>query len=865
MPSLRRVVLQCTVCCGAALGFAAAPTDAAPTDAASTEELHGLALSADIPAQALPQALGAFIDQTGLQLVYVSNLAEGRVSGSAPAGLPPARALQRLLAGTGIDFTVLNSRTVKLFQKPNAAASPTIAAASTATPGTRLSPEFSALEEIVVSATKREELLRDVPVSATVWTAAAMSEMHMNDIGEIAAMTPGIEYDFNAQWGGGVLTNLAIRGIDSKVGSSTTGIYIDDAPIQARNGNFGNPYPITFDLARVEVLRGPQGTLFGAGAEGGAVRFITNDPSTTDSSALTRAEGSFTEYGAASYEAGAAVGGPLIPGELGARLAADYRDNGGYIDRIDPLTGSPVDKNSNSSRTELIRLSLRAEPSDSLSLTPLIEYQALRTGDSSSFYENLSDLADGILRNGKLLSQPMEDYFGLASLKLESRLDGANLTSATSYLDRTATATVDTTNEAGAIYFGGFGNPLGTTYPTSYADAVPTLTSLRQIVFAQEIRMESAASGGPMRWTLGLFYSNSRQDERQYTYLIATPALPAVYSNEDYGDRLISGFGTLDIRMAPGLRARLGLRVDDVRSEFSQYSGGFADSGVPALAQNVTHERPVTPRFDLEYQGWESNLLYLTIDKGFRIGGVNTPLPSQCGDAAVAGSYESDSLWNYEAGAKLRAFEERLQVAMSGFYLRWSNIQEHEVPACGFGYVANAGEATGKGFDLTLDAALTSQLTAGAAMESVDVRYDDTVFMDAKEIVDRGAVVGGVPHVPAPWNGTLYLRYQQPLSAGISAYAHAEELVHSHNPGPFSELDPRSISYSPLYTADPATYQLNMQIGISGAHWDNKLFIANAFNSLPVLQRNADAGNSSLIYAYTFRPRTVGITTNWRF
>jgi iron complex outermembrane receptor protein len=855
MPLIQRLILQCAFCCGAALGFAAAPM----------EELQGPPLSSDIPAQALAQALSAFVDQTGLQLVYVSNLAEGRVSGAAPAGLAPARALQRLLAGTGMDFAVLNNRTVKLFQKQAAPASKMLTAARPPTPAAHLSAEFSALEEIVVTATKRAELLRDVPVSATVWSAAAMSEMHLNDIAEIAAITPGIEYDFNAQWGGGVLTNLAIRGIDSKVGSSTTGIYIDDAPIQARNGNFGNPYPITFDLARVEVLRGPQGTLFGAGAEGGAVRFITNDPSTTDYSALTRAEIGLTEYGAPSYEAGAAVGGPLVPGEVGARLAADYRENGGYIDRVDPLTGAPVDKNSNSSRTELIRLSLVAEPSDSLRLTPLIEYQALRSGDSSSFYAYLSNPADGILENGKLLSQPMEDYFGLARLKLELRLRGANLISATSYLDRTATATIDTSNEAGAIYFDGFGNPLGTAYPTSYADAVPTLTSLRQIVFAQEIRLVSAEADARTRWTLGLFYSNSRQDELQYTYLIATPAIPAVLSNEDYSDRLISGFGTLDIRMAPSLRARLGVRVDGVRSEFTQYSGGFANSGVPALAQNVTHETPVTPRFDLEYEGWANNLLYATVDKGFRIGGVNTPLPVQCGDTAVPGSYATDSLWNYETGAKLRSFDDRLQLAFSAFYLRWSNIQEHEVPTCGFGYVANAGSATGKGFDLTVDAALTERLTAGVAMESVDVRYNDTVFIDGKEIVDRGAVVGGVPHVPAPWNGTLYLRYQQPIGAGTYAYAHAEELIHSHNPGPFSELDPRSISYSPRYTADPATYQLNVQIGISGAHWDTTLFVNNAFNSLPVLQRNADAGDSSLIYAYTFRPRTVGITTNWKF
>jgi iron complex outermembrane recepter protein len=841
MRSLRQVLLVCALCCGAACGFAAAPKD----------ELGGSPLSADIPAQALRQAIGAFAAQTGLQIVYVSNLVEGRLSGAAPAGLPPARALARLLAGTGIDFVVLNNHMITLTLAPKAPL--------------HQSSELSALDAIVVTATKREELLRDVPVSATVWSAPEMSEMHLNDISELAAMTPGVEYDFNAQWGGGVLTNLAIRGIDSKVGSSTTGIYIDDAPMQARNGNFGNPYPITFDLARVEVLRGPQGTLFGAGAEGGAIRFITNDPSTTNLSAMTRTEVDFTEYGAPSYEAGTAVGGPLVPGEVGARLAADYRDSGGYVDRVNPFTGSPVDKNSNASRTELLRLSVLAEPSDSLRLTPLIEYQALRSGDSSSFYAYLSDPADGILRNGKLLSQPIEDYFGLASLKLEARLAGVNLISASSYLDRTATATIDTTNEAGAIYYGGFGNPLGSAYPSSYADAVPTLTSLRQIVFAEELRLVSADTDAPLRWTLGAFFSSSRQNEREYTYAIVAPAVPAVISNQEYSDRLISGFGTLDVRMAPNLRARIGLRLDDVRSEFSQYAGGFADITYPALANGVTHQTPVTPRFDLEYQGWEDNLLYATIDKGFRIGGINTPLPSQCGEASIPGSYASDSLWNYEVGAKLRAWDQRLQLALSAYYLRWSGIQEHEVPTCGFGYVANAGEATGKGLDLTVNAAITEQLTGGAAIASVDVRYDDPVFIDGKEIVDRGAVVGGVPHIPAPWSGTLYLRYRAPISAGTSGYVHAEELIHSHNPGPFSELDPRSISYSPLYTADPATYQLNLQIGLSSAHWDTRLFVNNAFNSLPVLQRNADAGNSSLFYAYTFRPRTVGVTTNWTF
>ncbi len=214
MVFLRRLVAQCALCCTAALAFAAVAIDDSP----------GRPLSLSIPSESLPQALAAFVDQTGLQLVYLSTLAEGRKSQSAPAGLSPPQALMRILAGTGIDFVFLNNRTVKLFKVV-----PPLAERSAVHSTAHMPPQFSALEEVVVTATKREELLRDVPVSATVLSGEAMNQAGVTNIAEIAAMTPGVEYDFNAQWGGGVLTNVAIRGIDSKVGASTTGIYMDDA------------------------------------------------------------------------------------------------------------------------------------------------------------------------------------------------------------------------------------------------------------------------------------------------------------------------------------------------------------------------------------------------------------------------------------------------------------------------------------------------------------------------------------------------------------------------------------------------------------------------------------------------------------
>ena len=139
-----------------------------------------------------------------------------------------------------------------------------------------------------------------------------------------------------------MLTNLAIRGIDADKGDATTGIYVNDTPIQAGHTTFGNAYPVTFDLQQVEVLRGPQGVLFGRGAEGGAIRYVTNEPSTATDSELYRYELSTTDHGGANLELGAAVGGPLVDGFLGARVSAWYRDESGYVNRVDRFTGGAI-------------------------------------------------------------------------------------------------------------------------------------------------------------------------------------------------------------------------------------------------------------------------------------------------------------------------------------------------------------------------------------------------------------------------------------------------------------------------------------------------------------------------------------------
>lgn len=815
-------------------------------------------LTSEIAPQPLAQALAAFARQTSVQLIYISALANDRVSKGAPAGLPAAEALTRLLDGTGLSFELLTSRTVRLLRIEQDTDLPHPAGKHPQEAGAHT------LGEIVVTATKREQRLSVVPISASILTQEQMDNIGVGDISEVAELTPGVEYDFSTQYGAGILTNLAIRGINSNVGAATTGVFIDDAPIQARNSNFGNPYPMTFDLERVEVLRGPQGTLFGAGAEGGAVRFITKDPSVTQSDGLYRAEYSSTEAGGPSVEAGAAAGGPLIDGSLGARASVWYRDEGGYVNRVNPFTGAIVDENANRTSTVAIRLGMAVEPSDSLRVTPSLAYQSVRTHDSPSFYTYLSNPGDDVFDNGKLLRQPAEDSFVVSSLKVATPIGTTDLTAVTSYFYRTASAIVDSTNVAGAVFFAGFGNPLGSAYPTSYADAIPTAIAQRQNVLSQEVRLTSSDGAAPLTWLAGLFLSRARQDDPRYTYAIATPETPGI-ETEDYNtDSVVAGFGNLNLALHPWTMS-LGLRIERTRSDFTEHAGGYAYVGVPPVSHGVTDETPLTPRFGVSYQANESTFLYASLAKGIRIGGINAGDPVQCGASRSPTSYASDSVWSHEIGAKETFFDRRLRLDASAFYINWRDVQVDIVFECGFGYTANAGAARSKGFDLSADALLSDRLAAGVALSFIDVRYTTTVTANDAIIVDRGSVVGGVPSVPSPWNLMTSADYSVPIGGSAVAHARAEWVVHSHNPGPFTEGDPRSISYDPALRADPATSKVNLQLSVVQPRCDVKFSISNALNSHPSLQRFPDAPGSSLYYAYTFRPRTLSLTATRHF
>lgn len=845
MPRLLRPILFYSLCL-----LGGCPLACVAADASSGSD--------DIPAQALSQALTEFAKQTGLQLIYVSQLVVDRRSQAVAAGESPPMALARLLEGTGLEYKFLNGRTVQIFARPHKPGRRALEMAAAEASG------GNALEEVVVTATKREEPLSLVPMSISVFSADQMQAQDIRSISDIAARTPGLLFDFNSQYGPALITNIAIRGISASSGEPTTGVYVDDVPIQASLNVFRNPYPINCDLDRVEVLRGPQGTVFGSNSPAGAVRFITKDASAVSYDQSYHLELTASRDGGMSSQINAAAGGPLIEDRVGVRLSGCVDHDGGYIDRIDPLDGAHVDNDANRDLSKAARVGFLIQPTDSLSVTPSFYYQSVYRHDTPTFFTYLSDPGRGPLLNGKLLRQPSTDKFTLASLKIDQSLGGFDLKGVTGYFDRRSDAITDLTNGACLSYFGTCGNPLGPAYPTSYSQAVPTILSQHQSAFTQELRLAYTDPDAWLTGLVGVFYSRSHQNGLQDTYSILDPSNPGLYSNTLFSSTEISVFGQLRVAMSPRWHIDAGTRNGWRRGASFTYHGGFANSGPGGYGQAISGfaSLPSEPRVDVSFQPDADDFFYAEVARGARAGGDNNP--ASCKGVAVPAGFAQDHIWNYEIGAKDLLFDHRLQLAASVFFIRWSGIQESTTNACGDGYTANAGQGTSKGFDLAIQAILSAHLRLNLSLGLTDARYDRTVVTGAGEVVvDRGTAIGSLPSVPAPWNATLMADYRRPLTPAIAGYLEADDNFSSRNPGPFTESDPNAVNYSPGFRSDPSTNRLNASIGIIRSGVKVGILLQNAFNSLPTLHINSDDARSSLYYAYTYPPRTIGLTVDW--
>ena len=720
------------------------------------------------------------------------------------------------------------------------------------------------LQEITVTATRREESIEKVPISVSALTGQDLERDGIKELGDIAALTPGLEFTIPGQ-GFSTIAVTSIRGLNTLSGASVVGVYLDDTPIQGRLspvGNVGNPLPLLFDLNRVEVERGPQGTLFGAGAEAGTIRFIANEPSLNKYDAYTHEEIATTQGGSVSGEVGAAAGGPLVEDVLGFRLSAWVRHDGGYVNQVSPIDQATVAHNVNTDNKLALRGALAFKPSDEVTITPTIYFQSIRSEDSGRFYAAFSNASQGDFNNGPLSPEIYTDKILLPTLKIQAQLGFAELTGIVSYYHRVLDINTDLSAFSGAVGLIDYGSPLGPEYATSPADIAPDPTGQNANATTEEVRLTSSDPNAIFSWIVGIFNDHRTQYDYQYLYSsVIDPTQPQLYgADQSITDQQTALYGQGDLHFTKQATFTVGARVARVKTDQTNaYGDGILNAGVPPISYAENRETPVTPRFAFSYQATAEDLLYASIAKGNRIGGGNGQLPSFCNVQTPQG-YASDDVWNYEVGAKDRFFDGRLQVDTSVYHLKWSNIQQLIPFSCGFQYTANTGEAVSNGFDLALRAMLAEHLQWGLNAGYSNAYYTKTVLDPAgNPIASEGEKVGSLPVVNSPWDVDTFAYYRVPLSTAQEMYLRAEYQFHSKNPGPFINQNALNPAYEPLEVANPATRLLNARLGLLSGRLDANLFVNNLLNSHPLLAAQEFAPTSKFLTYSSFRPRTIGI------
>jgi iron complex outermembrane receptor protein len=758
-----------------------------------------------------------------------------------------------------------------------------------------------ALEEIVVTATRREESISRVPISITAISQDAIDQKGIKDFSDIVRFTPGVSFDASQT------NQISIRGISSSGGSGTTGIYIDDTPIQVRNLGFNSDDALVklFDLDRVEVLRGPQGTLFGAGSEGGTVRYITVQPSLTQTSVYAKAETSYTEGGSPSYESGVAAGTPVVDGVFGLRFSAWYRHDGGWIDRIDPTTLDVVDKNANSVGTAVLRLAGLWQPTDGIRVSPSILYQNSQRNDVTIYWPEYSNPSANRYVSADPTARTEPDVFYLPALNVQADMGAVTLISTSSYFHRDEISGYDGTlynlgyyqsqipaygNAAGLAAFplldgSGIHLPAGL---TDYRSPASVTNTQRNIT--QEFRLQSNDSAARVTWTAGVFYSLDRQFSLEeihdpmadtffnqlFGYPIAdffgtplnangTSVLPmgdSYFNQLASYDRQIAGFGEVNFKLTDTLKLTAGVRVSKDSYTIESVSGGPQNSGTRAGTQSNS-EKPVTPKAGIEWQADPNDLYYFTYSKGFRPGGGNPSIPYDptfqnptvgCTQDfenlglknGAPATYKSDSVQSFEVGAK-NNFNNRIRLATSIYYIKWNNIQEDVVPPiCQIQFTENLGNAVSKGFDVQADFQVTDALSLESALGYTDARYTTSTYIGPVHtglpVVTAGDAIAGPNGIGTgysipPYSITLGPEYKFQAFAHES-YVRADWEYLAGDKWVHAAQDPNTSSYDPSSLPTERQSFVSMRAGTKLGDFGVSLFVDNLTDSHTILNYN---------------------------
>lgn len=848
-----RVAIVVAVACLSATGFCAGQHAQA-----------SIKKSTNIPAQELVPALKTLAHERGFQVAFLAEVVGNKRTQGAVGDLTTTEALTRLLEGTNLVYSYLDAKTVTIlpvnsnnagnlhrcsdgasdciesYSQQNQVLASAIAGEQSASVQnsdgeSNLSKESTtegSLGEIVVTATRRSESALRVPAAITALPERFLQESASLQLDDVVRAVPGLSYTQNSV-GQAV---LAIRGVQTSAAFGNTqspvALYYDEVPVLDPYVPWEVPQLNLFDVNRIEVLTGPQGTLFGAGSLSGAIRVITNKPDASKFDAAAEETVDFTQGGDPGYAGNLMINVPLIDGKLAVRGVGYYTKIGGWIDN--PTLGR---HDGNSALVSGGRGEVRWTPTSTLTVTGTAASESTRSQDANYLpYGSKSFVATNRLRN---FNDDRTDIFNLTG---ELTFPFAVLTSSTSYLTRLATSQIDFSTLSGLI--------------TGLPATSPLIDQFNNRNFVQEVRLAST-SEHPFKWLIGAYVQRYkyRNTETVFQKGVSTLGYGSDYLEAFFTRASVdetAGFGELSYDVTPKLIATAGARYSSISVDTHIRYGLQGETlfdGIPRTFDRSLNFKRLTPKFSLSYQPTADVMVYALAAQGYRAGSTNlTPTTDPITGKAIPPGFGPDYLWNYEMGFKGSLFDHRLMVTSDVYYIDWRNIILQQVSGGGLVFVGNAGQARSVGAELQVIGKVSQRIELGGSF----------AYNDAKlRRVDAGVPATEGDRLPgsAPFTAYLYSQLHAGPLLGGELTLRAD---YSYTGREFSYLEnkdnPEALRYGD-YSA------VGGQATISWSKYDVMLFVRNAANAKG---RIAARKLFPLPFEILQTPRTIGVTLRAR-
>jgi outer membrane receptor protein involved in Fe transport len=692
--------------------------------------------------------------------------------------------------------------------------------------------------DIIVTATRRAEKLIETPQSISVISSEDLKKLNAVQFVDFANTVPGLQ--FTTQGAG--FTSIKLRGVTTGTDvGPTVGIYVDDVPYGS-NTFFGQGAQLTldpglFDIDRVEVLRGPQGTLYGASSMGGVLKYVTPVPSLNGFEGVAQSGISTTRFGGISYDGSATVNVPLAD-KVAIRATGYYSRNGGYVDNIER-----DDNNVDRAATYGGRLDVLLKPSDAFSLRLTGFAQDIRRdGNLYGEYTLAGDPITTPLDQSHPLAEPFRSDFRLVSATANYDFDWATLTSVTAYQTQNAFFDSDVSGPYVPLL-----NSIGV---PAAAAATPSTAKTKR--FTEELRLASQ-SGGRVEWLIGGYYSHEKTDYTQQLQAFDAnfDLLPVVLLDANIPTTLeeFAAFGNLTYRFSDKFDVTGGIRVAHNNQSFEQFGSGLLTGSRP---YTTSSETVTTYLANARYHFSKQVVGYFRFATGYRPGGPNVVLFDPVTGAQLnSPSFASDSLKSYEVGLKAETADRTFSVDASAYYIDWSNIQIVGA-VLGLTNLGNAGDAGIKGAELTLTARPDHRTTITGAFA-----YNDGRLTDADPTLGGrdGERLPNSPHFTATVNADWVLVESdfKPTFGATLRYV-------SDRTASFDASLSAPQYHLPDYTS------VDLRAGATFGRVNAQLFVHNLFDVRGQLSAfTAVAALGAPVQVSILQPRTVGLSLTTRF